>query len=128
MFNMSNILFLSRMHALSIYWLVCWSIGWLVGPTVGNILLFFMALFLGPHCSCPNGLVTPNMAPAHPHSTSVAVYPALFCYVSLVLSASVGMRFQEPLVGPRNPKKWILHAILFRNDFFWAPLKIFFTS
>ena len=31
-----------------------------------------------PHCSCPNGLVTSNMAPAYPHATSVAVYPALF--------------------------------------------------
>ena len=37
-----------------------------------------MILFLWPHCSCPNGLVTSNMAPAHPHATSVAVYPALF--------------------------------------------------
>ena len=37
-----------------------------------------MILFLWPHCSCPNGLVTSNMTPAHPHATSVAVYPALF--------------------------------------------------
>ena len=28
-------------------------------------------------CSCPNGLVTSNMAPAHPHATSVTVYTAL---------------------------------------------------
>ena len=27
---------------------------------------------------CPNDGVAPNMAPAHPHKTSVAVYPALF--------------------------------------------------
>ena len=37
-----------------------------------------MILFLWPHCSCRNGLVTSNMAPAHPHATSVAVYQALF--------------------------------------------------
>ena len=37
-----------------------------------------MILFFRPHCSCPNGLVTSNMAPAHPHATSVAVYQTLF--------------------------------------------------
>ena len=37
-----------------------------------------MIFIFGPHCSCPNGLVTSNMAPAHLHATSTAVYPALF--------------------------------------------------
>ena len=41
------------------------SVGW-------SVFIFW------PHCSCPNGLATSNMAPAHPHATSVAVYPALF--------------------------------------------------
>ena len=54
------------------------SVGWSVGRSVGHTLLFFMILFLWPHCSCPNSLVTSNMAPAYPHATSVAVYPALF--------------------------------------------------
>ena len=31
-----------------------------------------------PHHSCPNDQVTSNAAPAHPHATGVAVYPALF--------------------------------------------------
>ena len=44
-----------------------------------------MILFLWPHCSCPNGLVTSNMAPAHPHATSIAVYPALFVVFLLLL-------------------------------------------
>ena len=39
-----------------------------------------MILFLWPHSSCPNGLETSNTAPAHPHATSVAVYPALFSF------------------------------------------------
>ena len=43
---------------------------------------FFMIFIFGPHCSCPNGLVTSNMAPAHPHATSVAVYPALLIFPS----------------------------------------------
>ena len=30
-----------------------------------------------PDCSCPNDGVASNMAPAHPHATWVAVYPAL---------------------------------------------------
>ena len=33
---------------------------------------------LWPHSSCQNNQVTSNMAPAHPHVTGVAVYPALF--------------------------------------------------
>merc|ERR1711942_261650 len=64
-----------------------------VGRSVGwSHFTFFMIFMFGPHCSCPNGLVTSNMAPAHPHATSVAVYPALFlpsllsCYLSFFLS------------------------------------------
>ena len=50
-----------------------------VGPSVRHTLLFFVVFFgLWPHCSCPNDKVTSNMAPAHPHATGVAVYPALF--------------------------------------------------
>ena len=50
-----------------------------IGRSVGRShFTFFMILFLWPHCSCPNGLVTSNMSPAHPHATSVAVYLALF--------------------------------------------------
>ena len=44
-----------------------------------------MILFLWPHCSGSNDLVTSNMAPAHPHATLVAVYPALF-YCNLIHS------------------------------------------
>ena len=36
-----------------------------------------MFFILWRHCSGQNGLVTSNMAPAHPHATGVAVYPAL---------------------------------------------------
>ena len=54
------------------------SVGRGVGWSVCHTLFFFMILFLWPHCSCPNGLVTSNMAPAHPHAILVAVYPALF--------------------------------------------------
>ena len=54
---------------------VCRSVGRLVGR---SHFTFFMIFIFGPHCSCPNGLVTSNIAPARPHATSVAVYPALF--------------------------------------------------
>ena len=58
-----------------------------VGRLVGwSLTLFFIILFLWPHCSCPNGLVTSNMAPAHPQATSVAVFPALFKFKSHLLS------------------------------------------
>ena len=54
-----------------LYKTLCRSVGW-------SHFAFFMIFIFGPHCSCPNGLVTSNMAPAHPHATSVAVYLALF--------------------------------------------------
>ena len=50
-----------------------------VHPSVGwSHFTFFMIFILGPYCSCPNGLVISNMAPAHTHTTWVAVYLALF--------------------------------------------------
>ena len=50
----------------------------LVGRLVGRShFTFFMILYLWPRCYCPNGLVTSNVAPANPHATSVAMYPAL---------------------------------------------------
>ena len=63
------------------------SVRRLVGLSVGlSRFTFFYDFILWPHCSCPNGLVTSNMAPAHPHATSVAVYPALlkFCQSALI--------------------------------------------
>ena len=49
-----------------------------VRPSIGpSYFTIFMIVFHWPHCACPNGLVNSNMAPAHPHATSVAVYPAL---------------------------------------------------
>ena len=62
----------SRVHA-TLY--PALSIGRSVSQSV--TLHFFMIFIFGPYCSCPNGLVTSNMAQAHPHATSVAVYPAL---------------------------------------------------
>ena len=41
---------------------------------------FFMIFIFGPYCSSPNGLVISNMAPAHPHATWIAVYPALLFF------------------------------------------------
>ena len=56
-----------------------------VGPSVGwsvTLSFFFWFYFLWPHCSGLNGLVTSNMASAHPHATSVAVYPVLLPLIS----------------------------------------------
>ena len=49
-----------------------------VGPSVRHTLLFRRLWFFWLYCSCPNAQLTSNMAPAHPHATGVAVYPALF--------------------------------------------------
>ena len=53
---------------------------WLVGRSRFTFLCFCS---LWTHCS--NALVTSKMAPAHPHETSVAVYPALFLNVLIGL-------------------------------------------
>ena len=49
-----------------------------VRPSVRHTLFFSGFCDLWPHCSCPSDQVTSNTAPAHPHATGVAVYPALF--------------------------------------------------
>ena len=54
------------------------SVGRSVGPSVRHTLLFRRFWAFWPYRSCPNVPVTSNMAPAHPHATGVAVYPALF--------------------------------------------------
>ena len=57
-----------------------------VRPLIGRlvpILLFFMISFLWPHCSYLTGLVTSNMAPAHPHATSVALFLILSLFLVL---------------------------------------------
>ena len=58
--------------ALSVRPSVCPS----VRPSHFTFFVFFCGLW--PHCSCPSDQVTSNTAPAHPHATGVAVYPALF--------------------------------------------------
>ena len=54
------------------------SVRWYIHLTICHTLLFWGFCGLWPHGSCPNDQVTSNMAPAHPHATGVAVYPALF--------------------------------------------------
>ena len=47
--------------------------------SVGPLFWYFWALWA--YCSCPNALVTfSSTAPAHPHATGIAVYPALLSY------------------------------------------------
>ena len=53
------------------------SVGLSVGLSVRHTLLFLGFCGLWPDCSCPSDQVTSNTAPAHPHATEVAVYPAL---------------------------------------------------
>ena len=50
---------------------VRWSVG---------LSHFFLVSGLWPHCSCPSDQVTSNTASAHPHTTWVAVYLALFSF------------------------------------------------
>ena len=65
---------------LSVHPSVHWSVRPLVRPSDHLSHFTFLVFFCGflPHRSCPNDGVTSIMAPAHPHATGVAVYPALF--------------------------------------------------
>ena len=76
-------LLFSRVHAtlqpaLSVRPSVGPSVRWSVRPSVRHTLLFLGFCGFWPHCSYLNDQVTSNTAPAHPHATGVAVYPALF--------------------------------------------------
>ena len=55
------------------------SVGWLVGPSVGrspfSLILSFCGLW--PHCS--SNSIT---APAQPHATRAALYPAMLFYAT----------------------------------------------
>ena len=76
----------NKLYQYSYYWYIfqwrstrlytplCWS----VGPSVCHTLLFWHLWGFWLYRSCPNAPLTSNMAPAHPHATGVAVYPALF--------------------------------------------------
>merc|ERR1719309_662263 len=61
-----------------------------VGPSVGPSVRPSHFTFLGvrglwPRCSCPSDQVASNIAPAHPHATGVAVYPALLSSQLVIL-------------------------------------------
>ena len=47
---------------------------------------------LWSHCSCPNDQLTSITAPAHPHATWVAVYPALFCSLLVICFGTIDQR------------------------------------
>ena len=71
--NYINVLF-SRVHvSLQPAMPVRWMVGWLI-----MLCLFGDYWWFLPHCSCQNTLLVFNItAPAHPHATWIAVYPAL---------------------------------------------------
>ena len=57
---------------------VGWSVGWAVGRLV-PFLLFRRFLAFWAYGTCPDDPVTfSSTAPAHPHTTRAAMYPALF--------------------------------------------------
>ena len=56
-------------------------------------------VILWPHCFCPNDLVTSNIAPARPHATGVAVYPALFSKtISFMQLGGICANFSSPKI------------------------------
>ena len=76
-----------------------------------------MILFLWPHRSCPNDLVTSNMAPAHPHATSVAVYPALFQCVCVYLTS-------QKIFSCQGPGSFLSNSF-FTSFFYFLPFFLF---
>ena len=56
-----------------------------VRRSVRHTLLFWRLWGFWLYRSCPNVSLTSIMAPAHPHATGVAVYPALL-FISMLVS------------------------------------------
>ena len=95
------------------------SVGWSVGR---SNFTFFMILLLWPHCSCPNSLVTSNMALAHLHATSVAVYPALFSHhFSYIASQEL-----RPFLTKISSFSWV--GVEGRNFINWATKRLWRES
>ena len=79
------------------YLSVTWLISWLVGQLVDwSHFPFFMFFILRPYCSCPNAMQTSNLAPAHPHTTGIAVYPALLSGRLIGMVGLVGLISRSP--------------------------------
>ena len=57
-----------------------------VRPSVHHTLLFLVICGVWPHSISPNEEVTSIIAPAHPHATGVAVYPALFWWSQAIFN------------------------------------------
>ena len=95
---------LCRSVSPSVHWTVSplgrWSIFVSVCPSVHHTLLFLGFRVLWPHCTCPNDLVASIAAPAHPHATGVAVYPALFFPFTFSSSSSSLLVQLNPAQGP----------------------------
>ena len=84
-------------------------VGLLVGRLVDRSLFYFFWRYWAfwAYRSCPDALMTlSSTAPAHPHATRVAVYPALFSHV---------LRSILPSVRPS-------HLIFLAFMFFWGML------
>ena len=62
---------------------VSWLVGWLVGRLVSQLveLCFFYDFISLTTLLLPKWSGDLGTAPAHPHATGVAVYPALFFYI-----------------------------------------------
>ena len=75
--------FFSRVLRDSIPRFVGWSVGRLVGRLVGSPFTFFMFLRSLASLLLAKCFSNSNTAPAHPHATEVAVYPALFLFLSI---------------------------------------------
>ena len=93
------------------------SDGWLVGPSHLTLFMFFI---LWPHCTCPNALVTSQMAPAHTHAIGVAVYPALFSCITVLTPSSDRTVKCKTFIAPTplGKKSWNFQWILVTCDGF----------
>ena len=98
-FSILFFLFHFYSRATRLYNPLCRSVRRSVHRSVPHTLLFWDFCGLKPHCSGWNDKATSNMTPAHPHATSVAVDPPLFC-------CRVSRNFTSHFVY------WLIHPIL----------------
>ena len=87
-----------------------------VRPSVRHTLLFLGFCGFWHHCSCPNDGVTSIIAPAHPHATEVAVYPALLAVTQPVKWYSLSFLHSCWEFQPRHTLDEMNHELLLLTE------------
>ena len=91
-----------------------------IHPCVGWLRFTLFGGLRSP-CFCPNTLVTPNRAPAHPHETWVAVYPAMFVQSKVGIGKKITVipEITEMEEDQGSPRDWCNFRRFLTRSYNW---------